>query len=142
MKNKLFLLTIFLISTIMVSAQTKDRVQHFSFDKLPAKQIDELLSRKMISGKDGTIGYFTYKKGAVVPPHHHSNEQYSLIIKGSVKVLVNGREFIVKAGEGIIIPSNAVHSFTALEDDTIDIDFFAPRREDWINNTDNYYKKK
>lgn len=96
----------------------------------------------MISGEQGTIGYFTYKKGAVVPTHQHSNEQYSLITKGSVKVKILDKEYIVKAGDGIIIPPNVPHSFTALEDDTIDIDFFSPARKDWIEGKDNYYDKK
>ncbi|BAV06930.1 hypothetical protein FLA_2950 [Filimonas lacunae] len=114
-------------------------VQHFNLQSLPAKQMNELLTRSTISGQSGTIGYFTYQKGAVVPTHQHTNEQYSLITQGSVSVLVNGKETIVKAGEGIIIPPNIAHSFTALEDNTIDIDFFTPARMDWLAGTDNYY---
>ncbi|MFP9097790.1 L-dopachrome tautomerase-related protein [Flavobacterium sp. RHBU_24] len=115
--------------------------QHFSFADLPAKQLNELLTRSTISGEAGTIGYFTYKKGAIVPLHQHVNEQYSLITKGSVKVLAGGKEILVKAGEGIIIPPNVPHSFIALEDDTIDIDFFSPARMDWLAGTDNYFTK-
>ncbi|SFQ55072.1 L-dopachrome tautomerase-related protein [Flavobacterium akiainvivens] len=117
------------------------QVQHFSFKSLPVKQVNELLTRGTISGESGTIGYFTYKKGAVVPVHQHINEQYSVITQGSVKVLVEGKEVIVKAGEGIIIPANVPHSFIALEDNTIDIDFFTPARMDWIAGTDNYFTK-
>jgi len=130
-----------LIGLLAISAQAQ-QVQHFSFKDLPAKPVNELLARASISGEAGTIGYFTYKKGAVVPTHQHANEQYSLITNGSVSVLINGKETIVKAGEGIIIPPNVPHSFTALEDNTLDIDFFAPARMDWINGTDNYYKKE
>lgn len=115
------------------------QVQHFNFSNLPVKQVNALLTRSTISGEAGTIGYFTYQKGAVVPMHQHSNEQYSLITKGSVQVLAGGKEIIVKAGEGIIIPANMPHSFTALEDGTLDIDFFAPARMDWLAGTDNYY---
>jgi len=125
--------------TIMWLGQAQ-QVQHFSFKDLPVKQVNELLTRGTISGESGTIGYFTYKKGAVVPVHQH-NEQYSVITQGSVKVLVEGREVIVKAGEGIIIPANVPHSFIALEDNTIDIDFFSPARTDWIAGTDNYFVK-
>mgnify|MGYP006189157477 FL=1 len=137
MKN-LLLITTTLFAT-KISAQN---VQLFTLKQLPAKPVNELLTRGMISGEQGTIGYFTYKKGAVVPTHHHSNEQYSLITKGSVKVKILDKEYIVKAGDGIIIPPNVPHSFTALEDDTIDIDFFSPARKDWIEGKDNYYQKK
>ncbi|PZU80659.1 MULTISPECIES: cupin domain-containing protein [unclassified Chryseobacterium] len=137
MKTILFYLSLFF--AVSVSAQN---VQTFTLKKLPTKPVNELLTRGMISGEQGTIGYFTYKKGAVVPTHQHSNEQYSLITKGSVKVKILDKEYIVKAGDGIIIPLNVPHSFTALEDDTIDIDFFSPARKDWIEGKDNYYEKK
>jgi len=137
MKNLLLSLSLFFAAS--VSAQN---VQTFTLKELPIKPVNELLTRGMISGEQGTIGYFTYKKGAVVPTHQHSNEQYSLITKGSVKVNILDKEYIVKAGQGIIIPPNVPHSFTALEDDTIDIDFFTPARKDWIEGKDNYFEKK
>ncbi|AZA57149.1 cupin domain-containing protein [Chryseobacterium shandongense] len=137
MKNLLLITT-----TLFAAKISAQNVQLFTLKQLPAKPVNELLTRGMISGEQGTIGYFTYKKGAVVPTHHHSNEQYSLITKGSVKVKILDKEFIVKAGDGIIIPPNVPHSFTALEDDTIDIDFFSPARKDWIEGKDNYYQKK
>lgn len=137
MKNLLLSLSLFFAAS--VSAQ---KVQTFTLKELPTKPVNELLTRGMISGEQGTIGYFTYKKGAVVPTHQHSNEQYSLITKGSVKVNILDKEYIVKAGQGIIIPPNVPHSFTALEDDTIDIDFFSPTRKDWIEGKDNYFEKK
>lgn len=128
-----------MLFAMKISAQN---VQTFTLKELPTKPVNELLTRGMISGEQGTIGYFTYKKGAVVPTHQHSNEQYSLITKGSVKVNILDKEYIVKAGDGIIIPPNVPHSFTALEDDTIDIDFFSPARKDWIEGKDNYFEKK
>ncbi|AZA85304.1 cupin domain-containing protein [Chryseobacterium shandongense] len=137
MKNLLLITT-----TLFAAKISAQNVQLFTLKQLPAKPVNELLTRGMISGEQGTIGYFTYKKGAVVPTHHHSNEQYSLITKGSVKVKILDKEYIVKAGDGIIIPPNVPHSFTALEDDTIDIDFFSPARKDWIEGKDNYYQKK
>jgi quercetin dioxygenase-like cupin family protein/sugar lactone lactonase YvrE len=131
-----------LIGALVLSLSAAGQeVQHFSFSDLPAKQVNSLLTRGMISGESATIGYFTYKKGAVVPKHQHPNEQYSLITKGSVSVSIEGKEIIVKAGEGIIIPPNVPHSFTALEEGTLDIDFFSPSRMDWLAGTDNYYVK-
>jgi quercetin dioxygenase-like cupin family protein len=58
-----------------------------------------------------------------------------------VKVVSQGKEFTVKAGEILIIPANVPHEFLALKD-TIDIDFFTPVREDWLTGTANYIPKK
>ena len=62
------------------------------------------------------------------------NEQITWITKGSVKVLSQGKEFIVKAGGVLVIPPNVPHQFEVLED-TINVDIFAPMRQDWYENT-------
>jgi len=46
---------------------------------------------------------------------------------------------VVRAGEMIFIPSNAPHAAEALED-TVDLDIFSPRREDWIRKDDAYLR--
>jgi mannose-6-phosphate isomerase-like protein (cupin superfamily) len=51
------------------------------------------------------------------------------------------REVIVRGGEVLYIPANVPHSAVALED-TVDIDFFAPRREDWIRKEDAYLREQ
>ena len=122
-----------------VSARaTPPAVQHFSFDKLTTRAVNVQTTRSMVSGQEGTIGRLVYKKGAIIPRHQHPNEQYSLILKGSVRVSIEGKTYLVKAGEGIIIPPNVPHQFEALEDGTVDVDFFTPRRQDWIDGTDTY----
>jgi quercetin dioxygenase-like cupin family protein len=44
-------------------------------------------------------------------------------------------EHVVRGGEVLVIPSRVPHAAEALED-TYDLDFFAPRREDWIAGDD------
>jgi quercetin dioxygenase-like cupin family protein len=112
--------------------------QHIILADLPVRAINDKLTRQMFFGAEGNIGIFVYKKGAVVPAHHHPNEQFSIITRGSCRVTVDGREYTVAAGQAIVIPAGAVHSFEALEDDTYDIDFFAPPRKDWLDGTDSY----
>jgi len=80
-----------------------------------------------------------FQRGAVVPRHSHRSEQYSLILSGSLKFTFDDHEVIVRAGEVLLIPANVPHSAEALED-TVDVDFFAPRREDWIDGTDSYLR--
>lgn len=137
MKNVLIISLCILINHGIRSQEPK----HLVLNELPEKQLNDLISRKMVAGEKGTIGYFTFKKGAEVPWHQHPNEQYSLITQGSVKVYIGKTETLVKAGEVMVIPPNVPHRFIALEDETIDIDFFTPSRMDWINGTDNYFNE-
>jgi len=104
------------------------------------EQLNDKLSRQMISGENATISQLLLKKGATVPRHSHMNEQYSWIISGALKFVFDDREILVGAGEILLIPANMAHSAVALED-TVDVDIFAPRREDWIRKEDSYLRK-
>ena len=47
----------------------------------------------------------------------------------------------ISAGEVLYIPSNVPHEAHALED-TLDVDVFSPPRQDWLDKTDAYLRKK
>ena len=111
-----------------------------SWKTIEIEQLNEKLSRQMISGENATISQLVLKKGAVVPRHSHVNEQYSWIISGALKFIFDDREILVGEGEVLVIPANVAHSAVALED-TVDVDIFAPRREDWIRKEDSYLRK-
>jgi len=104
------------------------------------EQLNDKLSRQMISGENATVSQILLKKGAVVPRHSHVNEQYSWITSGALNFVFDDREILLRAGDILVIPANTPHSAVALED-TVDIDFFAPRREDWIRKDDSYLRK-
>ena len=56
-----------------------------------------------------------------------------------MKFVFDDREILLGPGDVLLIPANAPHSAIALED-TVDVDFFAPRREDWIRKDDSYLR--
>jgi quercetin dioxygenase-like cupin family protein len=111
-----------------------------SWKTMEIEQLNDKLSRQMISGENATISQLLLKKGAAVPRHSHMNEQYSWIISGALKFIFDDREIMVGAGDVLVIPANVPHSAVALED-TVDVDIFAPRREDWIRKEDSYLRK-
>jgi len=111
-----------------------------SWKAIEVEKLNDLLSRQMISGDNATVSQLLLKRGAVVPRHSHVNEQYSWIISGKLKFVFDDREIVVEAGEFLLIPPNEPHSAIAMED-TVDVDIFAPRREDWIRKEDAYLRK-
>jgi quercetin dioxygenase-like cupin family protein len=60
-------------------------------------------------------------------------------LSGALKFIFDDAEFVLRTGEIVLIPANVPHRAEALED-TVDIDFFAPRREDWIRKDDAYLR--
>jgi len=111
-----------------------------SWKSIEVEHLSDKLTRQMISGENATVSQLVLKKGATVPRHSHMNEQYSWIISGALKFIFDDREILVGAGDVLLIPGNVAHSAVALED-TVDVDIFAPRRDDWIRKDDSYLRK-
>lgn len=139
-QHSLFGALYFWLATTGVFAQTPQTQDVNLLQSDNWEQVAPYLKRKWLTGSESTFAYWRMDKGAHVPEHQHPNEQVTYIQEGSVRVLINGTEHIVKKGGVLIIPANTAHEFFCLEDGTIDIDFFSPARADWINGTAGYLK--
>ncbi|EDT42579.1 cupin domain-containing protein [Burkholderia ambifaria] len=112
----------------------------YNFDTVPLERLGEGITRQTIHNANSTIAKWVFARNAVIPLHHHLNEQITWITAGSVEVFSQGKRFVVSAGQIIVFPANVPHEFRALEDGTVDIDIFTPARQDWIDGTANYIK--
>jgi quercetin dioxygenase-like cupin family protein len=111
------------------------------WEKIKKDQMSDIISRQMVSGEDGTLARVLLTRGAVVPRHSHRSEQYTMILSGALKFnFDDGETTTVRSGEILVIPAHMPHEAVALED-TVDIDFFAPRREEWIRGDDSYLRQ-
>lgn len=110
---------------------------------LPLEPVSEQLSRRLITGQRIMLAHVYLRKGCVVPKHAHENEQLTYILEGALRFFVgeDRREVVVRAGEVLHLPANVPHEAHALED-TLDVDVFSPPREDWLNKTDDYLRRK
>jgi quercetin dioxygenase-like cupin family protein len=120
-------------------------ITHTKWDDIEVEQLNPLIARQFIVGIGTMIARVFLKQGAIVPMHHHHNEQISYILEGALKFLIpnegGNKEIIVRAGEVLCIPPNLPHEAHALED-TVDLDIFNPPRQDWIDRDDAYLRKK
>lgn len=117
---------------------------HTSWSAIEPEQLNPLLTRQFVSGSEAMVSRLVLTRGCIVPRHSHPNEQISTIVSGALKFLLGEdendlREEIIRAGELLVIPGNLPHSAEALED-TVNIDIFAPPRQDWLNKTDSYLR--
>jgi unsaturated pyranuronate lyase len=121
---------------------TQSLVRHFVWDELPREQLNPLLTRTLITGEKGMLAHVHLSEGAVVPLHHHENEQFTYILEGALRFWIgseDGEEIVVRAGEVLHIPSNVPHKAVAIED-TLDLDVFVPPRADWLDGSDVYLR--
>jgi quercetin dioxygenase-like cupin family protein len=119
-------------------------VKHHRWNDMPKEHVTDAIDRRIVCGERMMIAHVYLKKGGIVPRHSHDNEQLTYILEGALRFLIGPEgeeEVTVRAGEVLVIPSNVPHQAEALED-TLDVDVFAPPRQDWLDGTDDYFRRK
>lgn len=117
----------------------KPESRHIAWDSVPLEDLNPLLQRHFVVGKNVMLARVLLKKGCIVPEHSHHNEQITYILDGALKFWIDGQVIVVHAGEVLTIPPHMPHKAEALED-TVDLDVFNPPRADWIDKTDQYLR--
>lgn len=114
----------------------------YRWDDLPIEPLNPLLGRRLISGERLMLSHVYFEPGGSVPWHAHDNEQLTYILEGSMHFWFDGNEsdpVMIRAGEVLHIPSQLSHRAVALER-TLDVDVFAPPRQDWLDGSDDYLR--
>ena len=67
------------------------------------------VSGKLLQGKDSQLVFMEIDAIGDVPPHSHG-AQWGVVLKGEMKLTIDGVENIYKKGDSYYIPSGVVHS--------------------------------
>jgi unsaturated pyranuronate lyase len=114
----------------------------FRWDDMPRETLKEGVGRRLVTGDQVMLAHVYFAAGTGVPTHRHDNEQITYILEGALQFFLGEDEeevHTVHAGEVLVIPSDVPHRAVALED-TLDVDVFAPPRQDWLDGTDAYIR--
>ena len=108
------------------------RLVSFSrFADLPEEQISEKISRRILSGDQGMVVWWSIGGGVHVEPHSHPNEQIVWMLKGRMEFRLGSEQRVCGPGEVVVIPGGTEHEAWFREDTEV-IDFFAPPRDDFL----------
>ncbi len=122
----------------------KSGVKFHRWEDMPRERVTDKIDRRIVTSERMMLAHVYLAKGSVVPRHQHENEQLTYILEGALKFKLGddgAEELVVRAGEVLVIPSNVPHEAHALED-TLDVDVFCPPRQDWLDGTDDYFRRK
>lgn len=119
--------------------RAKAELKYIPWNTVELEELNPLLRRQFVVGRDIMVARVLMKKGCIVPEHSHVNEQVTYILEGALKFWIDGREIVVRAGEVLTIPPNMPHKAEALEE-TVDLDVFNPPRADWMEKDDRYLR--
>jgi quercetin dioxygenase-like cupin family protein len=82
-------------------------------------------------GKNMIMTEFLLSKGSVLPEHHHVNEQTGYLVKGKIKLRIDGTSKIIEPGDSWNIAGNTKHNAEIVED-SIAVEIFNPVRADYF----------
>lgn len=82
-------------------------------------------------GEESMVTKMLYKEGNEVQPHAHPHEQAGYVIAGRHRLVIEGEETIIEAGDSYVIPGGLEHELLVLESGEV-IDVFVPPREEYI----------
>jgi quercetin dioxygenase-like cupin family protein len=113
------------------------------WEDMPKERVTDKIDRRLVVGDRMMLAHVYLAKGSIVPRHSHENEQLTYILQGALRFWIGeegSEEIVVRAGEVLVIPSHVPHKAEALED-TLDVDVFCPPRQDWLDGTDDYFRR-
>ncbi len=120
----------------------EDSVELLNWDQIPMETVNPMMQRQIITGELMTVAKIYFKDGFLVPMHTHHNEQITQVISGLLRFRIgeDGEQSIdVGPGQTIVIPANVPHEALVVGD-VVEMDMWAPRRDDWLNQTDDYLR--
>ena len=76
---------------------------------------NSIVSRTIIKKATGNITVSSFDAGEELAEKSAPFDNYIQIIDGAAELIIKGKTYKLKLGEGIIIPAHAMHSFNADE---------------------------
>lgn len=108
------------------------------FNSIPHSRIWDGIHGALHHSDTVTFGHIIVEDGAILPEHHHVNEQWTHVLEGELEFTMEGETKVLTAGVTAYVPPNVPHKAKALTRVKL-IDCFLPVREDfktlepWIN---------
>jgi len=78
-------------------------------------QEGQIVSKTLAQNKHVSITIFAFDKDEEISTHESDGDAMVNVLEGKGKFVIDGNEYIVSAGESIIMPSRKPHSVYAIE---------------------------
>lgn len=93
--------------------------------------------KTVVYGKETLMTEFVMQENAELMEHKHVHEQTGYLIKGKMRLYIDGKSRIMNPGDSWSVPSNSVHKADILED-SIAVEVFSPFRDEYMKYVYNY----
>jgi quercetin dioxygenase-like cupin family protein len=93
---------------------------------------DGIVRRTLAFTNQVHLVHWTIRRGVVFGEHTHLYEQAGYVLRGRVRMVVDGEARDLGPGEAYAVPAGVPHDAEALEDVEI-LDVFSPAREEYLD---------
>jgi len=114
-----------------------------NWDDIELETVNPSMKRRIATGELLTVARIYLADGFTVPMHSHHNEQVTQVISGRMHFVFGEnreQEQMLGPGDCVVIPAHLPHEATAIGD-VEEMDMWAPRRDDWLDGSDDYLRK-
>jgi len=99
-------------------------------DMDPGSTLPAGMSRRGITLGEVMLGLHEALPNLKGTPHRHPSSQITYMLKGKMRVSIDGEERVLSPGEFAYIPSNTLHGIESLDEYVLVLDIFSPPRAD------------
>ena len=85
---------------------------------------------RVLQTDNATMIVFDLDPRIVIESHKHDVEQFGVVVRGSLAMVIAGEQRILTAGDTYRIPAGAAHGVRVFEEPTQVIDVYSPPRTD------------
>ena len=86
-------------------------------------EIDGQLSERALGAKLERLGYsftrYVYPPGTYFPDHSHGVDKMDAVVSGRFRMVLEGREVVLEAGDMLAVPAGLVHSAEVVGDEPV-----------------------
>jgi quercetin dioxygenase-like cupin family protein len=108
---------------------------------LPEEKVTDKITRRVLSGTQEMIVWWSMKAGAHAAAHRHPNEQIFWMLSGKMEFRLGDERRTCGPGDVAVVPSGVEHEAWFPEDTEV-VDIFAPPREDFLSGEVPAYMRK
>ncbi len=73
----------------------------------------------ILEGERMQVGLIRKPRRTGSRPHSHPNEQFNYVLQGTLKVEMDGQQFLAPAGTVVYVPADMVHSMVATQEEDV-----------------------
>ena len=85
---------------------------------------------RVLQTDNATVVVFDLEPKMIIETHKHEVEQFGVVVKGSLAMIIAGEQRILTPGDTYRIPPGSAHALRVFEEPTQIIDIYSPARDD------------